>query len=247
MAPEATRRFAWLFRPRDTGSWYVLDGINADRGGGRHVPHGPCTQQDPQVPPRPQRELARPQPTTQSGGKARCTRVAGAAPRQSNAPDREGAAPTQRVRPQHARLALHVLDHDPEEDDDAATDGWGLWFTHWTAPHLRQARPLGTHTGTFRGIGASAGTSTGASATQGASVGLAARLRELLTCPITLELFDDPVVTPEGHTYERDVLEEWLDNSPSDPSTRKPLARSQLVPNNVARELARALKAHKEE
>jgi len=32
-----------------------------------------------------------------------------------------------------------------------------------------------------------------------------------LVCPITLELFDDPVIANDGITYERVALLEWID------------------------------------
>ena len=32
-----------------------------------------------------------------------------------------------------------------------------------------------------------------------------------LTCPITFELMRDPVVTDDGHTYERGNIQQWFD------------------------------------
>ena len=31
-----------------------------------------------------------------------------------------------------------------------------------------------------------------------------------LLCPITLEIFRDPVVAKDGHTYERQAIVEWI-------------------------------------
>ena len=42
---------------------------------------------------------------------------------------------------------------------------------------------------------------------------------EELLCPLTHELLIDPVMTEDGHTYERAVLERWL-------SSHKPQQRS---------------------
>ena len=36
-----------------------------------------------------------------------------------------------------------------------------------------------------------------------------------LICPLTLELFNDPVVAPDGHTYERRALLQWINTSTS--------------------------------
>jgi hypothetical protein len=30
-------------------------------------------------------------------------------------------------------------------------------------------------------------------------------------CPITCDLMKDPVMTSDGHTYERDAIQEWFD------------------------------------
>jgi len=49
-------------------------------------------------------------------------------------------------------------------------------------------------------------------------------------CPITQEVFVDPVVTPYGHTYERHAIVDWIKGHATDPLTRQPLQESQLVP-----------------
>lgn len=62
---------------------------------------------------------------------------------------------------------------------------------------------------------------------------LVVRLEALVTCPITHEVMRDPVVTPDGISYERDALAEWLNICPVEPSTRKPLTLDQLNPNRL--------------
>jgi len=52
-----------------------------------------------------------------------------------------------------------------------------------------------------------------------------------LTCPLTLELFEDPVATIHGHTYERKALERALAIKQVDPLTRAPLTPEQIFPN----------------
>ena len=40
-----------------------------------------------------------------------------------------------------------------------------------------------------------------------------------LCCPITLQLFQDPVKTLHGQTYERAAIEDWLESKSTDPMT----------------------------
>ena len=52
-------------------------------------------------------------------------------------------------------------------------------------------------------------------------------------CPITYEIFRDPVVAADGHTYEREAIEQWihLGRRARSPVTNLPLASRDLVPN----------------
>ncbi len=51
------------------------------------------------------------------------------------------------------------------------------------------------------------------------------QLYELLMCPLSKKLFQDPVVTNHGQTYERSALKNWMDkeNSNCDPISKKPI------------------------
>lgn len=49
-------------------------------------------------------------------------------------------------------------------------------------------------------------------------------------CPITQEPMLDPVVTPEGHFFERSVIESWLSNHPDCPLSRNALQTDMLIP-----------------
>jgi len=42
-------------------------------------------------------------------------------------------------------------------------------------------------------------------------------------CPITLEIMRDPVILPDGHTYERVAVEAALRRNPVSPLTRQPM------------------------
>ena len=51
-----------------------------------------------------------------------------------------------------------------------------------------------------------------------------------LCCPITLELFTDPVQTIHGMTYERSAIVEWLKKHDTDPLSNEPLRVNQSKP-----------------
>ncbi len=50
-------------------------------------------------------------------------------------------------------------------------------------------------------------------------------------CPLTREIFTDPVITKDGHTYERAAIEMWLANHDTSPLTNTRLADKSLTPN----------------
>lgn len=52
-------------------------------------------------------------------------------------------------------------------------------------------------------------------------------------CPITYQLMVDPVMDPEGFSYERTAISEWLSRNQVSPLTRNPLKISQLIPNRA--------------
>ena len=54
---------------------------------------------------------------------------------------------------------------------------------------------------------------------------------ESITCPITGMPMTDPVQGPDGHTYERSAITEWLNRNPTSPQTREPMQVSQLKVN----------------
>ncbi len=61
---------------------------------------------------------------------------------------------------------------------------------------------------------------------------------DLLRCPITMELFRDPVLAPDGNTYEKQAIEEWVRNHGTSPMTLEPLSIEQLYPNRIIKQLA---------
>ncbi len=50
-------------------------------------------------------------------------------------------------------------------------------------------------------------------------------------CPITLTIMKDPVIMPDGQTYEREAIAKALKASPFSPLTKKPLKMKDAVPN----------------
>ena len=54
-----------------------------------------------------------------------------------------------------------------------------------------------------------------------------------LLCPITYEIMRDPVVDPDGYSYERSAIELWLRTDQTSPVTRNPLTASMLIPNRA--------------
>eukprot|EP01051_Picozoa_sp_SAG22_P004061 SAG22_NODE_209_length_15177_cov_9.282995_11_plen_285_part_00 len=64
-----------------------------------------------------------------------------------------------------------------------------------------------------------------------------------MVCPITLEVFVDPVVAADGHSYEREAIEVWLEDSPYSPATGEVLPDRKLIPNQLARRMLMRLAA----
>jgi len=60
---------------------------------------------------------------------------------------------------------------------------------------------------------------------------------ESFRCPITREVMFNPVVAPDGHTYERKAIEEWLRRNGTSPVTRQPIKRGALTPNRALKGL----------
>jgi hypothetical protein len=56
-------------------------------------------------------------------------------------------------------------------------------------------------------------------------------------CPITLQIMRDPVIDPEGNTYERSAIESHLRRSQTSPMTRSPLTVGMLQPNRALKEI----------
>jgi len=58
-----------------------------------------------------------------------------------------------------------------------------------------------------------------------------------LSCPITGEMFIDPVVAADGHTYEKNAFVRWMEERQVSPLTNLPLKSSNFVPNTNLKKL----------
>jgi hypothetical protein len=61
---------------------------------------------------------------------------------------------------------------------------------------------------------------------------------DALTCPITLDLFVDPVLANDGHTYERSAIVEWVKLNETSPLTRQTITLNELKSNQFVKKLA---------
>ena len=60
---------------------------------------------------------------------------------------------------------------------------------------------------------------------------------EILKCPISGEIMEDPVMSPGGHTYERKYIENWIQRKGISPLTKKPLSKNDLRINFVVKNM----------
>ena len=54
---------------------------------------------------------------------------------------------------------------------------------------------------------------------------------ESFLCPISQEVMNDPVITPQGISYERKNITSWLENNNNCPITKNPLRKEDLITN----------------
>ncbi|CAF3698936.1 unnamed protein product [Rotaria sp. Silwood1] len=58
-----------------------------------------------------------------------------------------------------------------------------------------------------------------------------------LNCPLTCDIFRDPVIGQDGHTYERKDIIAWLQRHGTSPITREPMNIESLRPNHVVHKI----------
>jgi len=52
-------------------------------------------------------------------------------------------------------------------------------------------------------------------------------------CPLTMDIMAEPLLSREGHNYEREAILNWVGENGTSPLTREPLRPSQLVLNRA--------------
>eukprot|EP00941_MAST-03F_sp_MAST-3F-sp1_P002962 g2962.t1 len=62
-----------------------------------------------------------------------------------------------------------------------------------------------------------------------------------LCCPISFELMDDPVIDPNGDSYERANILAWIEKAGTSPITGKPLKKEDLRPNRALKQVIESL------
>ncbi|CAF1099806.1 unnamed protein product, partial [Didymodactylos carnosus] len=61
--------------------------------------------------------------------------------------------------------------------------------------------------------------------------------QDSLVCPITYEIFRNPVVAEDGHTYENEAIVDWINKDGTSPITRERLTVDGLRPNYTVKKL----------
>jgi hypothetical protein len=72
-------------------------------------------------------------------------------------------------------------------------------------------------------------------------------LPESYFCPITFSLIHEPVIDPEGNTFERIAIENWIQTNGTSPITRASVSVGDLYPNLAVAELMEEEKGRSEE
>lgn len=65
-------------------------------------------------------------------------------------------------------------------------------------------------------------------------------LKDLITCPITQEIMEEPVMLSDGHTYEKESILRWLQNHSTSPMTNLPLAHKNWNRNHALEKIIQA-------
>ena len=60
-------------------------------------------------------------------------------------------------------------------------------------------------------------------------------------CPITQEPINEPLIDPDGNSYEKSAIIEWVRRHHTSPITRNNLQESDLTPNRALSDMIRAL------
>lgn len=70
------------------------------------------------------------------------------------------------------------------------------------------------------------------------------KLDEYLSCPITCDIFLNPVITPEGQTFEKDMIVKEIERNHKNPLTRNELKKKELIENKLVMKLCKILQSN---
>ena len=59
------------------------------------------------------------------------------------------------------------------------------------------------------------------------------KIPNMFICSISHDIMKDPVVDPEGNSYEKSAIEMWLSTNETSPVTRSSLTVANLAPNRA--------------
>lgn len=59
---------------------------------------------------------------------------------------------------------------------------------------------------------------------------------DMFYCPITGAIMNEPVIAPDGYTYEKSAIESWLNVKNISPITRQPMSILDLMPNRALKD-----------
>eukprot|EP00041_Stephanoeca_diplocostata_P040364 m.1639258 g.1639258 ORF g.1639258 m.1639258 type:complete len:624 (+) comp34183_c0_seq1:239-2110(+) len=59
---------------------------------------------------------------------------------------------------------------------------------------------------------------------------------EAFTCSITMDIMSDPVMAPDGRSYERNAITRWLQTHGTSPVTREPMEVASLISNRALKD-----------
>ncbi|CAF1169032.1 unnamed protein product [Didymodactylos carnosus] len=71
--------------------------------------------------------------------------------------------------------------------------------------------------------------------------------KDSLICPITFEVFRDPVVAEDGHTYERQAITDWIKKDGTSPITRQKLTIDTLRPNYTVKKIVEEIENNQQQ
>lgn len=108
-------------------------------------------------------------------------------------------------------------------------------LTHYSRPRSSSAGSAGSGDDTFSSAAAAA-------AAASCMVVDGVTFPPECLCPLTHEVFSDPVMAADGHSYERGAIESWLRRSRKSPLSGNQLASLELTPNHALRSVIDTLR-----